>query len=130
MSPLAFVLDSSAILAIVRGEPGADKALALARERSCTSSVNVAEVVTKCVEWQYPEAVAINVIESCGIDVVALEQDHAVLAGQLRRKARKGVLSLGDRACIATAIRMNATAVTADKVWSTLDLGCKIELIR
>jgi ribonuclease VapC len=127
---LAFVLDSSAILAIMRGEPGADKAFALARERSCTSSVNVAEVVTKCVEWQYPEAVALDVIESCGIAVVALQQDHAVLAGQLRRKVPKGVLSLGDRACIATAIRMNATAVTADRVWSTLDLGCKIELIR
>lgn len=130
MSPLAFVLDSSAILAIVRGEPGADRALALTRERSCTSSVNVAEIVTKCVEWQYPEAVAINVIESCGIDVVALEQDHAVLAGQLRRKTSKGVLSLGDRACIATAIRLNATAVTADRVWATLDLDCPVELIR
>jgi PIN domain nuclease of toxin-antitoxin system len=130
VSPLAFVLDSSVILAIVRGEPGADRALALARERSCTSSVNVAEVVTKCVEWQFPEAVAMDVIASCGIDVVALGQDHAVLAGQLRRKASKGVLSLGDRACIATAIRMNATAVTADKVWSTLDLDCKVELIR
>ena len=127
---MAFVLDSSAILAIVRGEPGADKALALAKEQSCTSSVSVAEVVTKCVEWQYPEAVALEVIESCGIEVVALEKDHAVLAGQLRRRASKGVLSLGDRACIATAIQMNATAVTADKVWSTLELGCKIELIR
>lgn len=130
MSTVSFVLDSSAILAIVRGEAGADKALALAREGSCTSSVNVAEIVTKCVEWQYPEAVAIDVIESCGIEVVALEQDHAVLAGQLRRKASKGVLSLGDRACIATAIGLNATAVTADRIWSKLDLGCRIELIR
>ena len=127
---MAFVLDSSVILAIVRGEPGADRALAFTKERSCMSSVNVAEVVTKCVEWQYPEAVAMDVIESCGIDVVALRQDHAVLAGQLRGKASKGILSLGDRACVATAIRMNATAVTADRVWSTLDLGCKVELIR
>ena len=130
MNSLAYVLDTSVILAIVRGETGAERALALAKEQSCTSSVNVAEIVTKCVEWQYPEAVALDVIESCGIDVVALEHNHAVLAGQLRRKARKGVLSLGDRACIATAIQMNATAVTADKVWTTLDLGCKIELIR
>jgi ribonuclease VapC len=128
--PLAFVLDSSVILAIVRGEPGADKAVAIAKEQCCTSSVNVAEVVTKCVEWQYPEAVAMSVIESCGIDVVALEYAQAVLAGQLRRRAAKGVLSLGDRACIATAIQMNATAVTADRIWTTLDLGCKIELIR
>jgi PIN domain nuclease of toxin-antitoxin system len=39
-------------------------------------------------------------------------------------------LSLGDRACIATAIKIGGTAVTADRVWSTLDLGCKVELIR
>ncbi len=127
---LGFVLDASAILAIVRGEPGADKALALAKARSFTSSVNVAEMVTKCVQWNYPEAAALGVVASCDIEVVTFTQDHAVLAGQLRRLSKGGVLSLGDRACIATAIRLNATIVTADRIWTTLDIDCPIELIR
>jgi PIN domain nuclease of toxin-antitoxin system len=37
---------------------------------------------------------------------------------------------LGDRACLALAIRKGATALTADRKWADLDVGCKIELIR
>ena len=56
--------------------------------------------------------------------------DDAVLAGRLAKAASKGILSLGDRACLATAIRLGATAVTADRAWATLDLSCPVELIR
>ncbi|TIM70179.1 MAG: type II toxin-antitoxin system VapC family toxin, partial [Mesorhizobium sp.] len=31
---------------------------------------------------------------------------------------------------LALAIRENAIAVTADRGWGDLDIGCKIELIR
>ena len=127
---LAFVLDSSVILAIVRGESGADRALALAKSRSFTSSVNVAEMVTKCIQWNYPEAAALGVVANCGMEVVAFTHDHAVLAGQLRRLSERSVLSLGDRACIATAMRLNATVVTADRIWASLDIDCPVELIR
>jgi ribonuclease VapC len=64
------------------------------------------------------------------ITVVAFEQEDAPLAGRLADVAPKGVLSLGDRACIATAIRLGATAVTTDRAWADLDLPCPIELIR
>ena len=116
-------------MAIVRGEAGEDAAMQLA-EGAFISAVNVAEVVTKCVEQSFPEDVALRLIRSGGISVIAFDGDHALLAGQLRKKAPKGVLSLGDRACIATAIRAGATAVTADRVWAGLDLPCPVELIR
>lgn len=126
---MASILDSSVILAIIRGEAGEEKALRLSRG-AVISAVNVAEVVTKCIEQAYPEEVALQVIQSAGITVVDFDHDLAVVAGQLRKKAPRGVLSLGDRACIATAIRQGGIAVTADRVWITLDLGCKVELIR
>lgn len=94
------------------------------------SSVNIAEVVTKCVEFGFSDEVAIGYIEASNLTVVDFNQELAIAAGLLRRRAPKGVLSLGDRACLALAIRENATAVTADRIWSTLDLGCQIELIR
>ena len=116
-------------MAIVRGEAGEDAAMQLA-EGALISAVNVAEVVTKCVEQSFPEDVALRLIRSGGISVIAFDGEHALLAGQLRKKVPKGVLSLGDRACIATAIRASATAVTADRVWAGLDLPCPVELIR
>lgn len=129
LTRLASVLDSSVILAIVRGEAGEEKALRLSRD-AVISTVNVAEVVTKCIEKAYPVEVALQVIQSAGIMAIDFDYDLAVLAGRLQRSAPKGVLSLGDCACIATAIKIGGTAVTADRVWTTLDLGCKIELIR
>jgi PIN domain nuclease of toxin-antitoxin system len=126
---LISVVDSSVVLAIVRGETGEENALRLALGATM-SAVNVAEVVTKCIEKDYPEEAALQVIQSCGIEIVPLDEATAILAGRLRRNASKGVLSLGDRACLALAIRNKAIAVTADRAWADLDLPCKIELIR
>jgi PIN domain nuclease of toxin-antitoxin system len=50
--------------------------------------------------------------------------------GATRVKTRSRGLSLGDRACIALALRERATIMTADRVWAELDPPCKVELIR
>ena len=52
----------------------------------------------------------------------------AVETGRLIRVA-KG-LSLGDRACIATAKHFGLPVIIADKVWARLDLGVEVRLIR
>ena len=123
------ILDTSVIMAIVLGEAGQENAARLA-PGSLLSSVNLAEIITKCVEKAVPFEVAQRYIGESGIDIVGFDADQAVLAGELFKRARKGVLSLGDRACIATAVRLGATVVTADRVWAELDLPCEIELIR
>jgi ribonuclease VapC len=125
-----FVLDSSAILAIIRAEPGADVALKHARSDGLMSAVNVSEVVTKCIDQNYPEDAALEVIQSCGLRIVPLDETLAILTGRLRRLAPKGVLSVGDRACIATAAMAGGTAVTSDRIWRTLELPCPVEFIR
>lgn len=123
------VLDTSVVLAVVLGEKGHEAAARVARGAHI-SSVNLAEIVTKSIELTVPEHIALEYIKGSRITVIDFDRDLAVLAGQLQGKAPRGVLSLGDRACIATAIRMGGTAVTADRIWSTLDLGCPVELIR
>lgn len=127
MGPL--VIDTSVIMCVLLKEPGAEKAARLA-DGSSISSVSIAEVVRKSIARQFSEDLALRFIRDRDMSVINFDFDLAILAGQLRQKAAKGVLSLGDRACIATAIREGGTAVTADRIWSTLDLGCKIELIR
>lgn len=127
--PVLRVIDSSVILAVMKRESGADRGFELAQQAGI-SATSVAEVVTKCIEWSVPEAVALDIIGGCGMQVIPLDEGLAVVTGQLRRKAPKGVLSLGDRACIATAMNLGATAITTDRIWSTLDLPCPIELIR
>lgn len=123
------VLDTSVVMAILLGEPGQDVAAQLA-PGSVLSSVNLAEIITKCIEKAVPPQIVRQYIQGSNIEVVGFDADHANLTGELFKTVRKGVLSLGDRACIGTAISLDATAVTADRVWTTLDLPCKIELIR
>lgn len=122
-------LDTSVIMAILLGEPGQDVAARLA-PRSLLSSVNLAEIVTKCVEKAVPLQIARDYIRHSNIEIVDFDAAHAIRTGQLFEVAPKGVLSLGDRACIATAMRVGGAAVTANRIWVALDLGCKVELIR
>jgi PIN domain nuclease of toxin-antitoxin system len=123
------ILDTSVIMAIVLGEAGRENAARLA-PGSLLSSVNLAEVITKCIEKAVPFEVAQRYIGGSGIEIVGFDADQAFLAGELFKRAKKGVLSLGDRACIATAVKLGGTAVTADRIWAELDLPCKVELIR
>ncbi|WP_051758091.1 hypothetical protein [Prauserella rugosa] len=39
-------------------------------------------------------------------------------------------LSLGDRACLALAQRLDRPALTADQAWKNLDLAVDVQLIR
>jgi ribonuclease VapC len=124
-----FVLDSSVILAVLRTEPGHDT-ISRFTIGACMSSVNLAEIVTKCVEHGIPPQSAVDYVTGSNIDIIDFSIDHAILTGRLQSRAPRGILSLGDRACIATAIRHGATAVTADRAWAAFDVGCPVELIR
>ena len=45
-------------------------------------------------------------------------------------RTRSAGLSLADRACLALASRLGVPAVTADRAWTTLDVGVEIVCIR
>lgn len=126
---MLYVIDSSIVLAVLRNEKGNRLAAELALG-AVMSSVNLAEVVTKCVEFEIDPNDALQYIAGRNIDVVEFGFADGVLAGRLMAAAPKGKLSLGDRACLATAIGLNGIALTADRVWAELDLPCKVELIR
>jgi PIN domain nuclease of toxin-antitoxin system len=124
-----YVYDSSALLAIILGEPGADVASANIAN-AMVSSVNLAETFSRAEDKGIPVDKTERFLMGKEVRFVDFDSDLARVVGTMRTKTRSRGLSLGDRACIALALRERATIVTADRVWAELDLPCKVELIR
>lgn len=123
------VLDASAVLALMMGEPGAEKVQA-ALPGAVMSTVNVAEVITKIVERdKKAHGKAFRAIEDLGIEMLPFDADQALMAGALRWLTRDLGLSLGDRACLALAKIRNAPVLTADRSWLKIAPGASIEVI-
>lgn len=126
---MGVVVDSSVVLAVLRNEGGAERA-APSLADGHLSSVNAVEVVTRLIDLGYGPDRAATALSRFRLTIVPFDEEQAMLAGRLRADTRHRGLSLGDRACLALAIREEATALTADRNWADLDLPCKVELIR
>lgn len=123
------VLDASAILAVLNGERGERKVVPLLAE-SAVSSVNLTEVAAKLLETGMDETSARLAVAVLGIgETVDFTEDLAWEAARLRPLTKRYGLSLGDRACLALAIKLKIPAITADKEWAKLKL-CKVTVIR
>jgi PIN domain nuclease of toxin-antitoxin system len=118
------------VLASFYGEAGADIVDDIIRE-SIISTVNAAEVISKLVERGMTAAIAKSVLIDTGIEIAPFDLDQAEITGDLRGKTRAQGLSLGDRACLALAKRIDGRAVTADRAWAAIeDIGVEIVLLR
>ncbi len=123
------ILDASAVLAVLNGERGEKKVIPILAE-SAINCVNLTEIAAKLLETGMDEASAELAVSVLGIrEIVDFTEDLAWSAARLRPLTKQYGLSLGDRACLALAIKLNVPAVTADKEWSKLKL-CKVIVIR
>jgi PIN domain nuclease of toxin-antitoxin system len=123
------ILDSSAILAVINQERGADRVLAVA-DGAMVSALIVAEVVSWMAVRKAPADNIHETIENFKLTVQPFDHSRAIAAGLLViRTARRG-LSLADRACLALAIEFGLPVLTGDRAWKALDLGIDIQLIR
>ena len=123
------VIDASALLAYVNGEPGADKVEAVLGE-AMISAVNLAEAATKlALKRATPDRILAEFTEA-ELTVIDFDRPLAEATGALAVLTRAQGLSLGDRACLALAKREGAIALTADQAWSKVKAGIDIQLIR
>jgi ribonuclease VapC len=132
---LAPVLDASALLAHLRDEPGADIVAEAIASGAVISTVNLAEVFSRVADrGGDPAKLAADLTQSGLLDgaitVEPFTAADAIDAGRLRPLTRDAGLSLGDRACLALARRLDAPALTADIGWQGVAHGVELRPIR
>ena len=125
----AYVADASAILAMLEGEPG-HKLVATKLSEIVISTVNLAEVVSGLINKGFSAASARRTAQTLEIETHPFDRDLALTVGTLREATRSLGLSLGDRACLALARHLELPVLTADRVWTELDIGVEVRLIR
>jgi ribonuclease VapC len=134
LTPTA-VLDASALLAYLQGEPGADYVATSLTQGTAMSAVNWAEVLSKLLErGKMPQAVTAQLRDlgllGQAIQIYPVDEALALIIAELLPHTLAIGLSLGDRACLALALTLNLPALTADKAWSNFDAGVLVQLIR
>lgn len=127
----SIVLDASALLAMIKGEPGGDR-VAEAITGSRISAVNYAEVVSHFDRLGTPADEIEAMLNPLPVEVISADRTLATLAGRLRAKTAKFGLSLGDRFCLAQARHDGLPVWTADRAWTNVAarIGVDVVVIR
>ena len=123
------VIDASALLALLFAETG-HEIVSEALNHGIMSAVNLAEVASRLFFLGADEQTTRNKLADLPIEIVPFTQGHAYRAGVLRVATKARGLSLGDRACLATAEDLKLPVLTADQSWSLLKLTIPVQVIR
>jgi PIN domain nuclease of toxin-antitoxin system len=126
------VLDASALIALLRQEPGAGQVAQAIQQGAAMSTVNLAEVAGFFALLGIDEALLKADIAALRIEFISPDLELAFGIGYFVGATRRSGLSLGDRACLALAKRLAAPAVTADRKWADVAsaAGVSVQLIR
>jgi PIN domain nuclease of toxin-antitoxin system len=123
------VLDSSALIAVIHGEVGADAVTPLLT-RAAISAVNLAETYGKLLREAFHPDELRQDIAALALDVRPFDAEQAFIAGRMEPETKALGLSLGDRACLALALRLKLPVLTADRQWTKANLGVDVRLFR
>src|SRR5437764_10837118 len=124
------ILDASALLVLLKGEPGSEGVIEAIRDEAAISAVNFSEVVGKLRDGGMPEEDIHESLDPLELDIVEFDTELAYQAGLLRPLTKSAGLSLGDRACLALAQHLNLPALTTDRVWRDLIPEVNVRVIR
>jgi len=127
----ATVLDASALLAFLQGEPGAAEVAPLIGHAR-VSAVNWSEVVQKSLAHGVALARVERRLLALGLVIEPFTAADGSLAAELWAVTRTAGLSLADRACLALARRLGLKAMTTDAAWAPLaaPAGVSVSVIR
>jgi PIN domain nuclease of toxin-antitoxin system len=126
------VLDTSALLAILNEETGAEiftQQFELL-SNATMSAVNISEAYGKLLGRGIKAEDAWEAVTAPVLEIVDFDTEQAKIAGWLQPQTRSLGLSLGDRACLALGMALKAPVYTADRAWKKLRLEVSIQVIR
>lgn len=124
------VLDASALLALLKNEPGADIVESLLGN-IIMSSLNVSEVAAVLLDSDMTIKECQDSMLPFISTIIHFDEEFAFLTADLKKRTKAYGLSLGDRACLALGQKMQLPVYTADKIWGKVQLeNVEIILIR
>ena len=122
-----YVLDASAVLALLNNETGADRVQSVLENATCFMSVvNWSEVARKLVDRERAVEPVSESLQAVGLEFKDFDYSLAVATALIAAPP----LSLGDRACLSLAAEVGAIALSADQIWLKYNTGVTVELIR
>lgn len=124
------VFDASAILALLRDEPGAD---VVARHvgDGLISAVNFQEVIKELLRRGVPIEAVLDLLDALHLDIRPHGPQEAIAAAGLYLATKQYGSGLGDRTCMALAIAEGLPAISSDQAWGKVEVaGLTIQLIR
>ena len=122
-------IDASALLALLRDEPGAAVTAEHLR-RSCLSSVNLSEVLEQVLHKERGVDRVLALLKNWQVEIVAFDAHQAGIAADIKHQIGTANLCFADRACLALARSREIPALTADREWSSLPLDVAVIQIR
>ena len=126
----SIVFDASAILALLRDEPGADVVAQYIGD-GLISAVNFQEVIKGLLRREVPIDAALAMLDALHLDVRPHGREDAIGAATLYSATKEFGSGLGDRTCMALAIAEGLPVLTADQEWAKIKLpGLKLMLAR
>ena len=124
-----YVLDSSALIALINDEPGSER-VKRALSGSIMSAVNVSEVVAVLIRLSMPQDKIHTVITNLVHAVIPFNDEQAYVAGYLYAETQVKGLSFGDRACLSLGKAKNMPVLTSDRKWGEVNCGVNVEIFR
>lgn len=124
------VLDASAVLALIRDEPGGNKVTEYVG-RATISAVNLQEVIKELLVSGLDQLVVRELLDELRLDVRAHDVDAAYAAAALHEQTKQFGRGLGDRSCLALALNLGVPVLTTDTEWRKVKVaGLKVEHLR
>ena len=128
------VLDASALLALLNGEPGADRVRDALEGGALVSAVNWAEVLARLVvaggDLDEIDAMVLPPGDGGQLQLVPFDAEQARASARLVRRTRSLGLSLADRAALGLATLRRLPVLTTDRAWRPLRPSVDVRIIR
>lgn len=128
---LTVILDASAVLAVLRREPGWVAVEEVVTD-AVLSAINAGEVLQRQLRMGLSRIDAEEILQQLELSIMPVDLPLALDAAELRHSLSKFGLSQADSVCLALARRLGAPAMTADKAWERAgeEIGVEVRLIR